>query len=154
MAAVNLGSTGLRSSGQASTGQASSGLGIGAARQRGRFHSLEVAEVRPLTAESVEVTFAVPEELQGDFGYGAGQHLALRATIEGHELRRSYSICRPPTPGSIAVAIKRDLGGRFSTWPKEAPCSGWPTGGRPAVLVLVLVTQPSWRTRAAVAPTA
>ena len=101
MAAVNLGST---------------GLGIGSARRRGQFHSLEVAEVRPLTAESVEVTFAVPDDLQDAFGYVAGQHLALRATIDGQEMRRSYSICRPPSPGAISVAIKRDLGGRFSTW--------------------------------------
>jgi ring-1,2-phenylacetyl-CoA epoxidase subunit PaaE len=36
--------------------------------------------------------------------------------VDGHELRRSYSICRPPTPGRISVAIKRDLGGAFSTW--------------------------------------
>ncbi|MCH1881764.1 1,2-phenylacetyl-CoA epoxidase subunit PaaE [Agrococcus sp. ARC_14] len=101
MAAVNLGST---------------GLGIGSARRRGQFHALAVSQVRPLTAESVEVTFAVPDALQDAFDYVAGQHLALRATIDGHEMRRSYSICRPPSAGSISVAIKRDLGGRFSSW--------------------------------------
>ncbi len=85
-------------------------------RKRARFHSLEVADVRPLTADSVEVTFAVPEELHGEYDYLAGQYVALRARIDGQELRRSYSICRPPHPGSISVAIKRDLGGRFSTW--------------------------------------
>jgi len=104
MAAINLGATGAAPGATAS------------ARKRGRFHALEVAEVRPLTAESVEVTSAVPDELQGAFGYVAGQHLALRATVDGHALRRSYSICRPPSPGAISVAIKRDLGGRFSTW--------------------------------------
>ena len=31
-------------------------------------------------------------------------------------MRRSYSICRPPVRGSVSVAIKRDLGGRFSSW--------------------------------------
>ncbi|MFI5038784.1 MAG: 1,2-phenylacetyl-CoA epoxidase subunit PaaE [Solirubrobacterales bacterium] len=89
---------------------------------RARFHSLAVAEVRPLTAASVEVTFAVPDELRGEYDYLPGQHVALRARVGGHELRRSYSICRPPQPpsaeraGSISVAIKRDLGGAFSTW--------------------------------------
>ena len=83
---------------------------------RARFHTLDVAEVRPLTAASVEVTFAVPEALRGEYDYLPGQHVALRATVAGRELRRSYSICRPPTPGSISVAIKRDLGGAFSTW--------------------------------------
>ena len=89
---------------------------IGATKRRARFHTLTVAEVRELTADSVEVTFTVPEGLQGEYDYVPGQHLALRATIDGHELRRSYSICRPPTAGSVSVAIKRDLGGAFSTW--------------------------------------
>ena len=87
-----------------------------AKRRRARFHSLEVAEVRPLTADAVEVTFAVPDELADDYAYLPGQYVALRKDFDGHELRRSYSICRPPVRGSISVAIKRDLGGRFSTW--------------------------------------
>lgn len=87
-----------------------------AKRRRARFHSLEVAEVRRLTADAVEVTFAVPEHLADDYTYLPGQYVALRRDFDGHELRRSYSICRPPVRGSISVAIKRDLGGRFSTW--------------------------------------
>ncbi|WP_104081589.1 1,2-phenylacetyl-CoA epoxidase subunit PaaE [Cryobacterium sp. Y11] len=90
-------------------------------KRRARFHTLTVAEVRQLTADSVEVTFTVPPKLQGAFDYLPGQHLALRATINGQELRRSYSICRPAAAktgasGQISVAIKRDLGGAFSTW--------------------------------------
>jgi ring-1,2-phenylacetyl-CoA epoxidase subunit PaaE len=85
-------------------------------RRRARFHPLQVAEVRPLTADAVEVTFAVPEELADEYTYLPGQYVALRTELEGHERRRSYSICRPPERGSISVAIKRDLGGVFSTW--------------------------------------
>lgn len=91
-------------------------------RRRTRFHTLAVQEVRPLTDEAIEVTFAVPEELSGEFDYLAGQHVALRAELDGHEVRRSYSLCRPPArdastgSGTISVAIKRDRGGRFSTW--------------------------------------
>ena len=97
-----------------------------ATRRRARFHELEVAEVRPLTAESIEVTFAVPPELQGDYDYLPGQYVALRAHVDGREVRRSYSICRPPSsagsPGSgteLSIAIKRDLGGLFSVWAHE-----------------------------------
>lgn len=85
-------------------------------RTRARFHPLTVTEVRPLTADAIEVTFAVPDDLRGDFGYLPGQYVALRATLDGQEMRRSYSLCRPPTPGSLSIAIKRDRGGRFSTW--------------------------------------
>ena len=90
--------------------------------RRARFHELEVAEVRRLTADSVEVSFDVPPELHDEYDYLAGQYVALRTSIDGHELRRSYSICRPPLrplegqSGRITVGIKRDLGGRFSTW--------------------------------------
>ncbi|MHA7986500.1 1,2-phenylacetyl-CoA epoxidase subunit PaaE [Rathayibacter sp. CAU 1779] len=85
-------------------------------RRRARFHPLAVSEVRELTADSVEVTFAVPQELSGEYDYLPGQFVALRTTIDGVPLRRSYSLCRPPEPGSLSVAIKRDIGGVFSTW--------------------------------------
>ena len=92
-------------------------------RHRARFHALRVAAVRPLTDASVEVTFEVPEQLRGDYDYLAGQHVALRTMLEGQEVRRSYSLCRAMDSGgggdgpqTISVAIKRDLGGAFSTW--------------------------------------
>nr|WP_082510633.1 1,2-phenylacetyl-CoA epoxidase subunit PaaE [Leifsonia sp. Leaf325] len=116
MAARNLGATATSTAASSAAGAAAPASG----RRRARFHELEVAAVRPLTADSVEVTFAVPDRLLGEYDYLPGQHVALRAIIDGHELRRSYSICRPPRRaadvGSISVAIKRDLGGRFSSW--------------------------------------
>ncbi|MET0479727.1 MAG: 1,2-phenylacetyl-CoA epoxidase subunit PaaE [Mycetocola sp.] len=93
---------------------------LGATKHRARFHTLTVSEIRPLTADSVEVSFEVPPELHGSYDYLPGQHVALRANVGGHELRRSYSICRPPTVGSISVAIKRDLGGVFSSWANDS----------------------------------
>ncbi|MBN9188443.1 MAG: phenylacetate-CoA oxygenase/reductase subunit PaaK [Microbacterium sp.] len=85
-------------------------------RHRARFHPLEVAGVRPLTDDAVEVTFAVPDELRAEYDYLPGQHVAVRARLDGEEIRRSYSLCRPPGSGALSVAIKRDQGGRFSTW--------------------------------------
>lgn len=85
-------------------------------RRRARFHRLTVREVRPLTEDSIEVTFASPPELAGEYDYDPGQYVAIRAHIDGVELRRSYSICAVPTSGEIRIAIKRDLGGAFSTW--------------------------------------
>ncbi|MCO1339362.1 phenylacetic acid degradation protein [Kocuria polaris] len=98
-------------------------------RRRAAFHTLDVAEVRRLTADAIEVTFAVPETLEGDFDYLPGQYVALRKRLpdaEGNvqEIRRSYSICAEPTPGEIRVAIKRDLGGVFSTWANESLAAG------------------------------
>jgi ring-1,2-phenylacetyl-CoA epoxidase subunit PaaE len=101
---------------QSAVGGESLSIEGGPKRRRARFHRLSVAEVRPLTDDAVEVTFEVPDELADDYTYLPGQYVAIRATLDGKELRRSYSICRPPSRGSISVAIKRDLGGRFSTW--------------------------------------
>lgn len=96
------------------------------ARRRPSFHSLQVAQVRRLTEDAVEVTFAVPADLAGHFDYLPGQYVALRTTLpdadgKAHEVRRSYSICAEPqsfADGSseIRVAIKKDIGGLFSTW--------------------------------------
>lgn len=94
------------------------------ARRRATFNTLTVSEVRRLTQDSVEVTFAIPEELQDDFDYAPGQYVALRAEIEGQEVRRSYSICTTPVPGEIRVAIKRDFGGLFSTWANDELTAG------------------------------
>lgn len=126
MPALNLGSTGrvVGVADPASASQPASAPRERPARKRARFHRLEVAEVRPLTDDSVEVTFRVPEELAGEYDYRPGQYVALRREIDGHELRRSYSICRPPVPGSLSVAIKRDLGGRFSTWANSELAAG------------------------------
>ncbi|WP_120003764.1 1,2-phenylacetyl-CoA epoxidase subunit PaaE [Nesterenkonia muleiensis] len=88
-------------------------------RRRATFNTLRVREVRRLTADSVEVSFEVPEHLQEDFDYAPGQYVALRAEIDGKEVRRSYSICTEPEPGEIRVAVKRDIGGIFSTWVNE-----------------------------------
>lgn len=89
------------------------------ARKRARFNALEVAEIRQLTDDAIEVAFAIPEELYEDYNYVPGQYVALRADIEGEEVRRSYSICAEPVAGEIRVAIKKDFGGLFSTWAHE-----------------------------------
>lgn len=90
--------------------------GTPGSRRRARFYPLTVQEVRPLTEDSLEVTFAVPDGNADQFHYLPGQYVALRAFIDGKEVRRSYSLCRPPARDSVSVGIKRDLGGRFSTW--------------------------------------
>jgi ring-1,2-phenylacetyl-CoA epoxidase subunit PaaE len=80
------------------------------------FHLLRVVEVTPLTDESVAVTFDVPPHLAQAFTYLPGQHVTLRAVVDGEDLRRSYSICGNANGGKLRVGIKRLAGGAFSTW--------------------------------------
>ncbi|MBT2485179.1 MULTISPECIES: 1,2-phenylacetyl-CoA epoxidase subunit PaaE [unclassified Microbacterium] len=111
---------------------ASSRLRETGTRRRARFHTLTVEEVRPLTDSSVEVTFAVPADLADDYDYLPGQYVALRLTLEGTEVRRSYSLCRAPEqrddgrPTRLSVAVKRDEGGLFSSWAQTGLHPGFP----------------------------
>jgi ring-1,2-phenylacetyl-CoA epoxidase subunit PaaE len=84
-----------------------------------RFHALPVRSVRSLTGDAVEVTLSVPDHLADQFAWLPGQHLPVRAVVDGEELRRNYSICHAPEPGSLTIAIKRATGGAFSTWALE-----------------------------------
>jgi len=85
-----------------------------------RFHSLRVAEVRRETPECVSLKFDVPDALANEYRFTQGQHLALRATLGGEELRRSYSVCSGCDDGELRVAVKKVNGGRFSVWVNEA----------------------------------
>lgn len=80
------------------------------------FHQLRVTELSPLTDDSVAVTFDVPDELSETFSYVPGQHVTVRAMIDGEDVRRSYSICANASSGKLRVGIKRLPGGLFSTF--------------------------------------
>ena len=80
------------------------------------FFPLEVADVRLDTADSLLVTFAVPDVLRPKFSFGPGQHLILRAIINGTEVRRPYSICAAVQDDTLRIAIKRAPNGLFSNW--------------------------------------
>ncbi len=84
-----------------------------------RFHSLTVRDVRKETRDAIAVEFDVPENLRDEFAFTQGQYLTVRATIDGNEERRSYSICSSPLGGRLRVAIKRVDDGRFSVWAHE-----------------------------------
>ncbi len=81
-----------------------------------RFHTLRIAEVRRETADSVSLRFEVPPDLASEYRFEPGQHLNVRARLDGEELRRSYSICSGLDDGELRVAIKKVAGGRFSSW--------------------------------------
>ncbi|GHC37007.1 2Fe-2S iron-sulfur cluster-binding protein [Streptomyces cinnamoneus] len=91
-----------------------------AAARHGAFHQLRVTAVEPLTDDSVAVTLAVPPELRESFRHAPGQHLALRRTVDGAEIRRTYSLCGqapgPDGPRTLRVAVRQVDGGAFSTY--------------------------------------
>src|ERR1700761_2904878 len=80
------------------------------------FHALRVSTIIPETSEANSIRLEIPSELKDRFVFKAGQHLTLRATIEGEEIRRNYSLCTAPDENDWLVTIKRIGGGRFSNW--------------------------------------
>ena len=98
------------------------------ARHRARFHPLRVAGVERLTDDAVAVTFEVPDELADEYAFEPGQHLTVRATINGEEVRQSYSICQsrhaPGMERLRRVAVARVPEGRMSTWLNDVVAPG------------------------------
>jgi ring-1,2-phenylacetyl-CoA epoxidase subunit PaaE len=97
------------------------------------FFDLPVVEVTRLTEDAVAVTFDVPAELTETFAYLPGQHVTLRAMIDGEDVRRSYSICANANGGKLRVGIKQLRAGAFSTWATSGLEAGDTIGVMPPV---------------------
>lgn len=83
------------------------------------FHRLTIKEVKRETAECVSLAFEIPTTLQDSFRFTQGQNLVLKATLNGQEVRRNYSICSSPLDHELRIAIKKIKGGIFSTYANE-----------------------------------
>jgi ring-1,2-phenylacetyl-CoA epoxidase subunit PaaE len=84
------------------------------------FHSLKITDVRREIDDAVSLAFDLPDALRETFRYAPGQHLTLRAVLDGEDVRRNYSICAAPHENELRVAIKHVPGGRFSAWANTA----------------------------------
>ena len=85
-----------------------------------QFHALTIAHIDAEAGGAIAVTFDVPVQLRDVFAFTPGQFLTLRATINGQDVRRSYSICSSlhqwRTEGTVQVGIRPVEGGVFSNW--------------------------------------
>ena len=85
-----------------------------------RFQELTVKRVNPEAAGAVAITFDIPPAARDAFNFEPGQYLTLRATVNGEEVRRSYSISSPrsrlATKGELEIGIRPVQGGLFSNW--------------------------------------
>jgi ring-1,2-phenylacetyl-CoA epoxidase subunit PaaE len=84
-----------------------------------KFHPLKVASVKRETRDAIALTFDVPAALRDAFRFVQGQHLTLRADVDGEDMRRSYSICSAVQDDTLRIAVKKAPGGAFSSWANE-----------------------------------
>ena len=81
-----------------------------------KFYNLTVSQVKRETADAVSILFDVPASLANTFDFIQGQYITLKTTIDGEEVRRSYSICSSPFEKELRVAVKQIPNGKFSTY--------------------------------------
>jgi ring-1,2-phenylacetyl-CoA epoxidase subunit PaaE len=81
-----------------------------------QFHKLTVKDIQRETNHAVVLSFNVPKELRETFLFKAGQYITIKTTIDGHELRRDYSLCSTPKSGDLKVAVKEVKDGTFSAY--------------------------------------
>jgi ring-1,2-phenylacetyl-CoA epoxidase subunit PaaE len=88
------------------------------------FHKLRIKEIKKETPDCVSLAFYVPDELKEAFSFSQGQNVTLRATINGEDIRRSYSICMAPYEKELRVAVKKAEFGIFSRYVNESLQAG------------------------------
>ncbi len=79
-----------------------------------RYHTLTIADIADETPDARRVRLDVPAELKETFSFLPGQHLPLSVTLDGEELRRTYSICSAPGEWPIELGIRVQPDGKFS----------------------------------------
>ncbi|WP_432850712.1 FAD-binding oxidoreductase [Amycolatopsis sp. CA-161197] len=88
--------------------------GARAAEVAPRFHPATVTDVRAETDDTVSVELAPPPSLSREFRFRPGQHLLVRADIEGHRVQRAYSLCGDSAKQELRIAVKHQPGGELS----------------------------------------
>ena len=83
------------------------------------FHPLRIKKIIKETDQCVSVEFEIPEHLSASFQFTQGQSLTMRTTLNGEEVRRTYSLCSSPLDNKWKVAIKKVDGGSFSSFAND-----------------------------------
>ncbi len=83
------------------------------------FFKLKINKITTETPDAVTLEFEVPEDLKTNFQYKHGQYLAVKLDLDGHEIRRSYSMSSSPHENRLAVTVKKVVDGKASTFLTE-----------------------------------
>jgi len=79
-----------------------------------KFHSLRVAQVQAHAEDAVGLALEVPAELAAEYRGAAGQHVVLRASLAGEEVRRTYSLVSAPGERLLRIVARVHPQGRLS----------------------------------------
>src|SRR5437588_574536 len=79
-----------------------------------KFHPLKVAQLAPDAEDAVAIALEVPAELRDEYSGSAGQHVVIRAAIDGEEIRRTYSLVNAPGEWPLRIVPRVHALGRMS----------------------------------------
>jgi ring-1,2-phenylacetyl-CoA epoxidase subunit PaaE len=79
-----------------------------------KFHSLTVRAVEPEAEDALRVVLDVPTALEPLYRARAGQHIVLRRSLDGVEVRRTYSPTGAAGELPLTLGIRLQPGGRLS----------------------------------------
>jgi ring-1,2-phenylacetyl-CoA epoxidase subunit PaaE len=88
------------------------------------FHPLQVSEIRPEAQDAICITLKVPDPLKRTFQFSPGQHVGLRANIDGNEVRRTYSICSDSDDQGLQIGLRVHEKGSMSRYLSSAVQAG------------------------------
>lgn len=80
------------------------------------FHPLKVSELRPECSDALCIGFEVPESLRQAYRFSPGQHIGIRASIDGREVRRTYSICSDADDRHLRIGVRLHDQGSMSQY--------------------------------------
>lgn len=84
------------------------------------FHALEVRSKHPSGDAGVLITLALPPQLPPEkqtlYRGLPGQHIVVRALLEGAEIRRTYSLITPVLGQTLQIAVRSHPGGVMSRY--------------------------------------
>lgn len=83
------------------------------------FYKLAIKDIIRETPSAISVVFNIPQELKDKFKFKAGQYVTLKATLDGEEIRRSYSISSTPSSEILKISIKEVKNGVFSKFANQ-----------------------------------
>ncbi|MFM8484947.1 MAG: FAD-binding oxidoreductase, partial [Bacteroidota bacterium] len=72
-----------------------------------KFYPIKIATIRQETPDCISIALDIPDALRDVFRYQPGQYLTFRASLEGEDVRRSYSLCSAPSDDEWRVAVKK-----------------------------------------------
>ena len=74
------------------------------------FQDLPVVAIEAEAAHAAAITLKVPADQSDAFQFEPGQFITVRATIQGQDVRRSYSLCSTPAElvqnGLIRIGVR------------------------------------------------